>query len=58
MKVDMVVGINSRSPRRKIEEVIVVLKASHDRDRMSFNGFSERAYPEMTKKMQTIGGPE
>jgi hypothetical protein len=58
MKVEVVVGMKSRSPRRKIEEAIAVLRASHDRDLMSFKGLSESTYPEMIKKMQTIGGPE
>jgi hypothetical protein len=58
MNVEMTVGMNNRIPRRKIEEAIVVLIASHDRDLMSLSGLSESAYPEMTKKMHTIGGPE
>lgn len=58
MNVDMVVGRKSRMPRRKIDEVMVFARLSQDRARINLSGFNERAYPEMTKKRQTIGGPE
>jgi hypothetical protein len=58
MNVDMTQGMNSRMPRRNIDEAIVVLRASNERALISLTGFKDSAYPEMTKNMQTIGGPE
>lgn len=58
MNVDMVVGRKSRMPRRKIDEVMVFVRLSHDRARINLSGFKDRAYPDMTKKRQTMGGPE
>lgn len=41
-----------------MDEVMVLVRLSQDRARINLSGFKERAYPEMTKKRHTMGGPE
>jgi hypothetical protein len=58
MKQELSVGINSRNPLLKTDELKVVNSPSHALLLICLRGFKDRAYPEITKKTQTIGGPE